>query len=171
MYDIQTFTGRIIELRRFMNRRPRITEHDPSRERWEVWLAAPDGSEHKFIVGSRSMPARVGHSLHLLHVDGTPVGLYNLETGKRENFTRADPALLFRDIDGFVWPAGCFLAAVFAMAGMPLGTMAVVALLILYYPLMVSARLASRRSLQAQVDAELDQIQADHVIRPFRRQH
>jgi hypothetical protein len=62
MYDIQTFTGRIIELRRFMNRRPRITEHDPSRERWEVWLAAPDGSEHKFIVGSRSMPARVKFS-------------------------------------------------------------------------------------------------------------
>ncbi|NRF68996.1 hypothetical protein HLB44_18545 [Aquincola sp. S2] len=69
-----------------------------------------------------------------------------------------------------MWPAGCFLAAVFAMAGMPLGTMAVVALLVLYYPLIVSARYTSRRSLQGQVDAELDQIQADHVIRPFRRQ-
>jgi hypothetical protein len=171
MYDIQTFTGRIIELRRFMNRRPRVTEHDPSRERWEVWLAASDGSEHKFIVRSRSMPARVGHSLHLLHVDGTPVGLYNLETGKRENSTRADPALLFRGIDSVVWPVGCFLAAALAAVGMPLGTMLVIALLVLYYPLMVTARYVSRRSLQGEVDAELDQIQADHVIRPFRRQH
>src|SRR4051812_547805 len=110
MHDIQTFTGRIIELRRFMNRRPRITQHDPSRERWEMWLAAPHGSEHKFVVWSGSMPARVGHSLHLLHVGGAPVGLYNLDIGKRENFTRADPPLLFRAIDSLVWPIGSFLA-------------------------------------------------------------
>ena len=169
MYDIETFTGRIIELRRFMNRRPRIAEHDPARERWEMWLAAPGGSEHKFVVRSHSMPARVGHAIHLLHVGGVAVGLYNLDTGRRENFIRADPPLLLRNIDGAVVPGGCFLALALLVAGMPLGTTIVIALVLLYFPLVVPARYVGRTSLQRQVDAELEQIQADHVIRPFRR--
>jgi hypothetical protein len=170
MYDIRTFTGRIIELRRFMNRAPRITEHDPSRERWEMWLAAPDGSEHKYVVWSRFMPARVGHALHLLHVDCAPVGLYNLDTGSRENFTRADPPLLVRRLDGAVWAVGAFVAMAVLLTGNPLAFMLVVALVLLYFPLVVFCRYVSRKSLQGQVDSVLEQIQADNVIRPFKRQ-
>jgi hypothetical protein len=169
MYDIQTVTGRIIELRRFMNRRPHITEHDPSRERWEMWLAAADGSEHKYVVYSRSMPARVGHALHLVHIDGTPVGLYNLETGIRENFTRADPALLLRRFDSAVWAAGVFVGMAFLLTGQLIAFMAVIALVLLYFPFIVLVRYVSRKSLQSQVDAVLDEIQSDNVIRPFRR--
>ena len=102
MAPIRISTGRIVDLHRYLTRAPRLTDHDPCRERWELWIATPTGHEHKFIVYSRTMPARVGHSAQVLHMGSTAVGLYNLTTGDRVNFARADPALLVRRIDGAV---------------------------------------------------------------------
>ncbi len=169
MYDIQTFTGRIIELRRFMNRVPRLTDHDPSRERWEVWLAAPDSTEHKFLVWSRFMPARVGHAVHLLHVHGASVALYNLDTGERVNFTRADPALLFRMRDSAVLAFGGVACMAIGAGAGQFALMAALSVELLYLPLMVLCRFMSRTTLQRQVDSILDEIQVDNVVRPFRR--
>lgn len=169
MYDIQTFTGRIIELRHSMNRQPRFIEHDPVGERWETWLTATDGDEHQFVVPTRLFPARVGHAVHLLHVSGVPVGVYNLDLGKRLNFTRAHPALLFRGLDRGVGALCAALALISHAAEWPLTLNIAVVALLLYFPFIVFGRYAKRKSLQIQVDRVLDEIHADRVVRPFRR--
>lgn len=169
MYEIQTFTGRVQELRRFMNRRPRITEHDPSGERWEMWLTASDGLERKFVVWSRYMPARVGHVVHLLHVDDAPVGLFNVEARVRASFVRADPPRLFRPFDGAVWTGGVFVAMACMLLGKVIAFALVMALVLLYFPSIAVIRFIKRRSLQRQVDDFLVEIHYDHVVRPFRQ--
>ena len=169
MYDIQTFTGRIIELRHSVNRQPRFAEHDPVGERWEAWLTATDGDEHQFVVPTRVLPARVGHAVHLLHVDGVPVGLYNLDLGKRLNFPRAHPAQLFRSLDRGVGVLCAALAFTSHALDWPLTLNAGVVVLLLYFPIIVFGRHAKRKSLQIQVDGVLDEIHADRVVRPFRR--
>ena len=45
MYVLETLTGRLIEARRYLNRIPDLRDDDPSRERWELWLA--DASNHE----------------------------------------------------------------------------------------------------------------------------
>jgi hypothetical protein len=169
MYEIETFTGRIIELRHCLNRPPRFTEHDPAGQRWDTWLEATNGDEQQFSIPCSLMPARAGHAVHLLLISGTPVGLYNLDTGKRVNFARIDPALLLRGVDKLMW---CFagMVGVGAIVGGCLEALKVATVVPpLYYSLMVAARHARKRSLQRRVDQVLDEIQADHVVRPFRR--
>ena len=169
MYDLETVSGRIVEARRYLNRAPRISEHDPSRERWELWLTAPDGGEHKFMVSSGSMPARVGHAVTLVHVQQAPVGLYNLDTGMYVNFTRADPALLLRAADVAVVVFGAFASVAMEVVAGPWVFMLAVPCLALYIPCKAMLRLFARRVLQRDVDALLEQIQTDQVVRPFRR--
>jgi hypothetical protein len=50
MYEFTTISGRVLEVRRHMNRWPRLNEPDLS------------SSEVKLTVASRAMPARSGHS-------------------------------------------------------------------------------------------------------------
>lgn len=169
MAPIRASTGRIVDLRRYLTRAPRLTDHDPCRERWELWMATPAGHEHKFIAYSRTMPARVGHSAQVLHIGSTAVGLYNLSTGDRVNFACADPALLVRRIDGAVLPLGGLVGVAVGIHAGPLGLTLAGALLVVYLPLVIGCRWLVRTALQRGVDRRLDVIEHEHVVRPFRR--
>lgn len=168
MAPIRISTGRIVDLHRYLTRAPRLTDHDPCRERWELWIATPTGHEHKFIVYSRTMPARVGHSAQVLHMGSTAVGLYNLTTGDRVNFARADPALLVRRIDGAVL-LGCLAGVAISVTVGPLLSIVAGALLIIYLPLVVVCRWLVRTALQLGVASRLHVMEQEHVVRPFRR--
>lgn len=158
MPDIQLSSGRTIELRRFLTRRTRWSELDPARERWELWLALDGGGDRKFIVRSRSMPARVGHVLDLLHVGDEPVGLYNRSTGESVNFTRADPMPLFRPVDVLPVFIGFFGFPMLAALNRVLTAVALALLMVLYYPTAILARLARRYCLQRSVDTAIKRI-------------
>lgn len=77
MQDANAFGGRILEIRRH------VTPLEPlgpntNRERWELWMKPQEGVEEKFVVPSRTMPARRGHFVVLALDSGTPVGIVNL---------------------------------------------------------------------------------------------
>jgi hypothetical protein len=108
MYVLETLTGRLIEARRYLNRIPGLSDDDPSRERWELWLADASNHEHKIVVYSRCMPARAGHAVTVIHYGGRGVGLYNLSIGMRVNFVLENPIALLRSIDVVVIVFGTF---------------------------------------------------------------
>lgn len=168
MYELETLTGRVIEARRYLNRIPGLRDDDPSRERWELWVADVGSNEHKIISYSRSMPARVGHAVTIIHLDGRGAGLYNLTTGMRVNFVRADPPPLLRNIDLVIVVFGSFGALMGGTIWHPLVWLVIVPLLVLYAPSVMAARGLNRAGLLKQVDHLLDQIQVDHVVKPFR---
>lgn len=94
MQDSDVYTGRVVEIRRFVV--PLSRTPNDNRERWNLWVKAADGSERQFVITSRSMPARRGHRVALA-LDGTePVGIVNLTTGGRLNFARSSPSALFQ---------------------------------------------------------------------------
>jgi hypothetical protein len=99
MHEFKTLSGRLIEARRYLTRAARLRDHDPARERWELWLTTADGQEEKHVVASRLMPARSGHAVTLILLGDEPVGMFNLDAGYRVNFARADPTLLLRPVD------------------------------------------------------------------------
>jgi hypothetical protein len=45
MHEFKTQSGRLIEARRYLTRAARLRDHDPARERWELWLTTTDGQE------------------------------------------------------------------------------------------------------------------------------
>ena len=169
MAPIRASTGRIVDLHRYLTRMPRLTDHDPCRERWELWIATPAGHEQKFIAYSRTMPARVAHSAQVLHIGSTAVGLYNLTTGDRVNFARADPALLVRRIDGAVVVLGCLVGIAIGAAVGPLWSIVAGALLVFYLPVVVVCRWLVRTALQISVARRLHVMEQEHVVRPLRR--
>lgn len=169
MHEFKTLSGRLIEARRYLTRAARLRDHDPARERWELWLTTADGQEEKHVVASRLMPARSGHAVTLILLGDEPVGMFNLDAGYRVNFARADPALLLRPVDVAFVVFGA-LASILASAftGPAIFVLAV-PVLALYMPALAAVRLRNRSVLQRQVDRLLDQMQVDHVVRPFRR--
>ena len=105
----------------YINVPMRWCEQYPARERRELWVSAANGRDVKLIVHSREMPARRGPQVTALLLGERLVGIYNASTGKRVNYVRADPPLLWRrcnaavaaalsiaSVAGFVfsaWPA------------------------------------------------------------------
>jgi len=81
MSELPTFHGHIVELRRHVNVHWRHLHPIAPTDRWELWLRAPDGTERKFTVHTREMPARRGHEVSLIT---TAVG------ADRKLTTRAD---------------------------------------------------------------------------------
>ena len=43
MHECKTLSGRLTEARRDLTRAARLRDHDPTRERWELWLTTADG--------------------------------------------------------------------------------------------------------------------------------
>lgn len=80
MQDFDVFTGRVVEIRRFV---VPLEPHSPTdnRERWDLWVIGADGPERQFVITSRSMPALRGHLVALAMDGRTPVGIVNLTTG------------------------------------------------------------------------------------------
>ena len=168
MQDFNTVGGRIIEIRRYVTPLG-LYGQDAHRERWELWIKTPNGTEEKLIVESRSMQARRGHRVVLALEAGAPVGMVNLTTRTRVNFARSDPPFLYRPLDIAV-PVGLMFASVFAATMFAPGVFLVtVPIAVLYVPILMTARWLSRRSTQRRVDDMLDQIERDAALPAQRR--
>lgn len=102
MCKFDVVSGRVTEVHRFINVPLKWTEQYPARDRREFWVATPDGQEIKLVVHSRQMPARVGHQVDVLVLDGQFVGLRNLTTGSEVNFMRVDLPLIWRRLDSLL---------------------------------------------------------------------
>jgi hypothetical protein len=164
-----SFSGRIIEIRRHVVPLG-LYGQDAIRERWELWIKTPDGTEEKHVAACRSMPARRGHHVVLVLEAGALVGLFNLTTRVRANFAQADPAPLYRPLD-IVVPVGLLFASLFAAALVaPWLFLVAVPLAVLYIPLLVLTRGLSRYSMRGRVEKMLDQIEREAPQPTSRRQ-
>jgi hypothetical protein len=160
MQDFNTVSGQIIEIRRY------VTPLDPygqgtRRERWELWIKTPVGTEQKLVAESRSMQARRGHRVVIALDCGAPVGMVNLTTKARTNFALSDPPLLYRPMDVTVAVALLFVSLFAATLLGPQLFLLAVPLALLYIPFIVMARWFSRRAAQHRAEAMLDQIERD----------
>ncbi len=103
MPTLQTFHGRIVDLRRYTNvhlyydRRP-----FGQTDRYELWIKPPSGVERKFTVNTRTMPARRGHAVSLIvtaHKVPQVLGLANWTTADGVNYARTEAPPLLRVYD------------------------------------------------------------------------
>jgi hypothetical protein len=160
MHDFNTVGGRIIEIRRCVNPLG-LHGQDARRERWELWVKAPNGAEEKVVVSSRSMHARRGHHIVVALEAGEPVGMVNVTMRTRMNFARVDPPALYQPLD-IAFPVGLMFASLFASALIAPGLFLVaVPIAVLYVPLLTMARRLSRRSTVSSVEDMLDRIERD----------
>lgn len=168
MRKFWSVSGQLVEVQRYINVPLRWCEQYPARERRELWISTPGGHDIKFVVHSRSMPARRGHQVTALLLGEQLVGLYNASTGKQVNFVRADPPLLWRRCDAVVAMLLLVCFTVFAFSAWPAPLISL-PLALLYPPLMVTVRFAWRCRARAQVDSALDIVKGDHVAQPILR--
>ena len=84
-------------------------------------------------------------------------------------FPVLDPALLLLPVDVFLVVFGALASIVTSTFTGPAVFVLAVPLLALYMPALAAVRLRNRSVLQRQVDRLLDQMEVDHVVRPFRR--
>lgn len=158
MYKFDVVSGRVTEAHRFINVPLRWAEEYPARERREIWVATPDGQEIKLVVHSRQMPARVGHQVVVLLLDGRVVGLRNIATGTQFNFMRVDPPLMWRRSDSLLMALillASFIALLFGSVAAPFAGLVLVAV----FPVLVLLRrIASRVRTRRKVDAALEEI-------------
>jgi hypothetical protein len=127
MRDFRWVCGQVAEVQRFINVPRRWCEQYPARERRELWIAADQGPEFKFVVHTTLMPARRGHRVLALLMGRELVALHNLQTGESVNYLRSDPPLLWRRCDVVAAVlAGVGGVAAFAVVGgvVPLGVVA-----------------------------------------------
>ena len=99
MRSFHWVSGELTEVQRFINVPMRWCEQYPARERRELWIRTDAGSELKFVVHTRYLPARRGHRVAVLVGSREAVALLNVTTGEGVNFVRADPPLLWRRSD------------------------------------------------------------------------
>jgi hypothetical protein len=161
MQDSDVFTGRVVEIRRFVVPLEPYAPTD-NRERWDLWTMGADGPERQFVITSRAMPARRGH-LVALAVDGDmPVGIVNLTTGGRFNFARSSPSALLQSRDVVVPVAilfvSLFVAAMKDAVGVFLFT---VPLAVVYIPLLMMARRLTNAATSARAEGILDRIERE----------
>lgn len=158
MCKFDVVSGRVTEAHRFINVPLRWTEEYPARERREFWVATPEGQEVKLVVHSRQMPARVGHQVDVLLLDGQVVGLRNLTTGAEVNFMRVDPPLIWRRSDSLLMAVillASFVALLFGSVAAPFAGLILVVVISM---LVLLRRIASRLWTRRKVDAALDEI-------------
>lgn len=149
-------SGQLAEVQRFINVPMRWCEQYPARERRELWVTTTDGQDIKLIVHSRLMPARRGHQVIGLLLGEQLVGLYNATTGKQVNYIRSDPPLLWRRCDA----AAIALLSVISITALVMSAWAPllvgVPLVLLYAPLVLTARLLRRCRTRGQVDRAIE---------------
>jgi hypothetical protein len=161
MQDSDVFTGRVVEIRRFVVPLEPYAPAD-NRERWDLWIMGADAPERQFVVTSRTMPARRGHLVALAMDGGTPVGIVNLTTGGRLNFARSSSPALLQPRDVVVPVAllfvSVFVAAVKDAAGVFLFT---VPLAVIYMPLLMIARGLTNAATNTRAEGILDRIERE----------
>lgn len=157
MPTLQAIRGRLVEVRRFTNvhlyvgRRPL----GPT-ERYELWLKVDDGTERKFTINTRTMPARQGHEVSLIvtaHKVPQVLGLANWSTIDGVNYTRTDAPSLVRPWD-FVLLSASFLTL--AILGSDVGMVLFVPAAAAYLLAASLGRAMTRMRRAAQVDRAID---------------
>lgn len=167
MSDLQTIHGRIVDLRRHVNvHLYHLRPFAPS-DRYELWIRCQDGSERKFTLHTRTMPARRGHEVSLIVTLGkTPwvLGLANWTALDGANYVRTDPPALLRPWDVLaVLVLGTPLMITWGAAGVVLSVPVAFAYLLVAGVLRAGARI--RRA--AQVDVAIDR-EAGRIAGPWR---
>ncbi|MCU0922701.1 MAG: hypothetical protein MUF16_20675 [Burkholderiaceae bacterium] len=156
MPDLQTFHGHLVDLRRHVNVHWRHLHPLAPTDRYELWLRAPDGTERKFTVHTRDMPARRGHEVSLIttaHRRPRVLALANWTTNDGINYARSEPPGLVR-VGDMPWPAAGFvgMTAWLGDAGMALFVPAAAVVL----AAVAAARWVARRRLAWRVDQAID---------------
>lgn len=111
MPDLQTFHGHLVDVRRHVNVHWRHLYPIAPTDRYELWLRAPDGTERKFTVHTRDMPARRGHEVSLItttHIRPRVLALANWTAIDGVNYARSEPPGLVRMGD-LLWLALSFV--------------------------------------------------------------
>lgn len=153
---LETFHGRRIDLHHHADVHWRRLHPLAPTDRYELWLRAPDGTERKFTVHTRGMPARRGHEVSLItttHRRPRVLALANWTTIDGINYARSEPPGLVR-VGDVPWLAAGFvgMTAWLGGAGMVLFFAAAAVLLVV-----VSAvRWAARQRLAWRVDRAID---------------
>ena len=169
MCKFYVVNGRVAEVHRFINVPRSSWEEHPARERRELWIATPTGREIKLVVHSRQMPARNGHQVDALLLEGDLVGLYNVTTGGHVNFLQADPPVLFRRIDAAAIAmllVACFAAFVAGSVAILLSGLLTALLL---SPPVLLMRFVRRANTRSKVDAALGMVARSHIERTVDR--
>lgn len=161
MQDSEVFSGRVVEIRRFVVPLEPYAPTD-NRERWDLWVKAADGCERQFVITSRSMPVRRGHRVALALDGPEPVGIVNLTTGGRLNFARSSPSALFQPRD-VIGPVALLFVSVFIAAANDASGVFLLAvpLAILYIPLLMMARGMTNAATSTRAEAILDRIERE----------
>lgn len=139
MPELQTFHGHIVDLRRHVNVHWRHLHPIAPTDRYELWLRAPDGTERKFTVHTREMPARRGHEVSLITTGFRKLrvlALANWTTIDGVNYARSEPHGLVRVVDvpwlaaGFIgmtaWLGDTGMALFLPVASLTLAAVAIV---------------------------------------------
>lgn len=156
MPDLQTFHGHLVDVRRHVNVHWRHLHPIAPTDRYKLWLRAPDGTERKFTVHTREMPASRGQEVSLIttpHRRPHVLALANWTTIDSANYARSEPPGLVR-VGDVLWLAASFvgMTAWLGDAGMVLFVPAAAVVLVV-----VSAvRWAARQRLAWRVDRAID---------------
>ena len=157
MPTLQTVHGRIVDLRHYTNAHLLFWHRPPGpSDRYELWIKPGEGVERKFIVNTRTMPARQGHEVSLIvtaHKLPQLLGLANWTTIDGVNYARTEAPSLLR-VWEFVMLPMVFLvmAVVWGDIGMVLFVPAAVA----YLLMACIGRSVARTWLAQQVDQAID---------------
>ncbi len=156
MPHLQTFHGHLVDLRRHVNVHWRHLHPFAPTDRYEPWLRAPDGTERKFTVHTREMPARRGHEVSLIataHRRPRVLALANWTTIDGVNYARSKPPGLVR-VGDMLWLAAGFvgMTAWLGDAGMVLFAPAAAVVL----AVASAVRWAARQRLAWRVDRAID---------------
>lgn len=111
MPSLQTFHGNLVDLRRHVNVHWRHLHPIAPTDRYELWLRAPDGTERKFTVHTREMPARRGHEVSLItttHRRPRVLALVSWTAIDGVNYARSEPPGLVR-VGDVLWLAAGFV--------------------------------------------------------------
>ena len=152
MREFRWVRGQVAEVQRFINVPMRWCEQYPACERRELWLTTAEGVDIKFVVHARQMPARRGHEVIALLLGDDLVGLHNVSTGKRVNFLRSDPPLLWRRCDGVAAATAIVVSlGAFVLTGWPVPLLGALGAIV-SIPLIVVSRLAWHYRARRRVD-------------------
>lgn len=106
MPALHAIRGRIVDLRRYTNVHLYWRRPPGPTDRYELWMRPDDGTERKFTIHTRTMPARQGHRVSVIvKMNTNPLqvmGLFNCDTREAVNYMRSDPPSVLLGADFIV---------------------------------------------------------------------
>ena len=105
--QLETITGRIVDLRRHVNVHRYGYRPLGPMERYELWIRQRNGAERQFTIDTRFMPARTGHEVSVIATQGRPskmLAILNHTVIDGANYARRDAPPLVRVYDFLLLP-------------------------------------------------------------------